>query len=71
MNPLEEKQKKAINYYDKFSKIYDWISSKSYYRKPRVFAIIYFRIVYEGGEAYLKKENGVWKIITAKRTWIE
>lgn len=34
-------------------------------------AIIYFRIVYEGGEAYLKKENGDWKIITAKRTWIE
>lgn len=28
-----------MRYYDKFSKIYDWISSDSYYRKPRKFAI--------------------------------
>lgn len=28
-----------ISYYDKFSKIYDWISSDYYYREPRKFAI--------------------------------
>lgn len=39
MNEIQEKQKKATQYYDRFAKIYDWISSKSYYRKPREFAI--------------------------------
>lgn len=39
MDNIEEKQKKAIRYYDHFAKIYDWVSSKSYYRKPRKFAI--------------------------------
>lgn len=33
------KQAKAIKFYDKFSKIYDWISSDYYYRIPRKFAI--------------------------------
>lgn len=36
---MEEKQKRVIKYYDRFAKVYDWISSKSYYRKPREFAI--------------------------------
>ena len=39
MKNIHEKQAKAIKYYDKFSKVYDWISSKSYYKKPREFAI--------------------------------
>lgn len=39
MNSIEEKQTQATKYYDKFAKVYDWISSKSYYRKPREFAI--------------------------------
>lgn len=39
MNEIKEKQKKATQYYDRFAKIYDWISSKSYYHKPREFAI--------------------------------
>ena len=34
-----EKQKKATKYYDRFAKIYDLVSSKSYYSKPREFAI--------------------------------
>ena len=38
MNILEEKQTKATKYYDRFSIVYDWISSKSYYKKPRDFA---------------------------------
>ncbi len=28
-----------ITYYDKFSKVYDWVSSRRYYHKPREFAI--------------------------------
>ena len=39
METIQEKQDKAKKYYDRFSKVYDWISSKSYYRKPREFAI--------------------------------
>lgn len=34
-------------------------------------AIIYFRIIYEGGEARLKKTEGKWQLIESKRTWIE
>lgn len=32
-------QKLAISYYDKFAKVYDWLSPKAYYHQPRVFAI--------------------------------
>lgn len=35
------------------------------------FAVVNFRMVYEGGYAYFKKENGQWVLIEAKRTWIE
>lgn len=38
VNDIEEKQIEATRYYDKFAKIYDWVSSKSYYSKPREFA---------------------------------
>ena len=38
MNSIE-KQEKATKYYDRFSKVYDWISSDAYYKKPRKFAI--------------------------------
>lgn len=34
-------------------------------------AIVYFRMVYEGGEARLHKENGRWEVVEARRTWIE
>ena len=34
-------------------------------------AQVYFRMVYEGGTAYLKKINGKWELVSAKRTWIE
>ncbi|MCB0628584.1 MAG: methyltransferase domain-containing protein [Saprospiraceae bacterium] len=36
---MDKQQEQAINYYDKFSAIYDWISSRAYYRKPREYAI--------------------------------
>lgn len=39
--------------------------------KEMKYARIDFRMVYEGGEAILKRENGIWKLISAKRTWIE
>jgi len=39
MNNSVEKQKKATKYYDRFAKIYDLVSSKSYYNKPRNFAL--------------------------------
>jgi hypothetical protein len=34
-------------------------------------ALIYFTMIYEGGYAYLKKVNGNWTLIQARRTWIE
>ena len=34
-------------------------------------AKVNFRMVYEGGEAILKHENGKWQLVSAKRTWIE
>ncbi len=35
------------------------------------YAKLFFRLVYQGGEAYLKKENGKWNLISSKLTWIE
>lgn len=35
------------------------------------FAKVDFRMIYEGGEAILKKEDGNWILVTAYRTWIE
>jgi hypothetical protein len=37
----------------------------------RTTARVDFRMIYEGGEAILKKENGHWEIVTAYLTWIE
>ena len=39
--------------------------------KDMKYAKIDFRMVYEGGEALLKNDNGKWILISAKRTWIE
>jgi len=38
MNTSQEKQESVTKYYDKFSKVYDWISSDAYYSKPREYA---------------------------------
>ncbi len=35
------------------------------------YAKIFYRMIYEGGEAYLKYESNTWKLISMKRTWIE
>lgn len=39
--------------------------------KDMKYAKVDFRMVYEGGEALLKNDNGKWILISAKRTWIE
>jgi ubiquinone/menaquinone biosynthesis C-methylase UbiE len=36
---IEEKQKRAVSYYDKFSSVYDLLSPKSYYHKARETAV--------------------------------
>lgn len=45
--------------------------SKITFDKEMKYARIAFRLIYEGGEAVLKNENGQWKLISSKRTWIE
>lgn len=39
--------------------------------KSLLYARISFRMVYEGGEAILKKMNGQWVLLSSRRTWIE
>ncbi|NDV94460.1 hypothetical protein D0T84_05930 [Dysgonomonas sp. 521] len=39
--------------------------------KDMEYAKVYFRLVYQGGEAYLKKENGNWTVLSSRLTWIE
>ncbi len=39
--------------------------------KNMQYAKINFRMIYEGGEAMLKKLNGKWTLISARSTWIE
>ena len=46
-------------------------ASSIIFDKDMKYARIYFRMVYEGGEAILKNENNKWILISAKRTWIE
>lgn len=35
------------------------------------YAIVDFRMIYEGGEALLQNVNGKWILISSRRTWIE
>ncbi len=39
--------------------------------KNMQYAKVYFRIVYEGGESYLKNNNGKWEIFLSELKWIE
>jgi len=36
---MNKQQKAAIKYYDKFSRVYDWLSPKWYYHNARAYAI--------------------------------
>jgi ubiquinone/menaquinone biosynthesis C-methylase UbiE len=39
MNQIEEKQKRRIKYYDKFSSVYDFLAGKFFYHKARSLAV--------------------------------
>jgi hypothetical protein len=85
MNPARSKgqSKKRKDFLERYIKIWygHWggywqlLSYPSAYSitfdKDMNYAIVDFRMVYEGGEAILKNDNGHWEIITARRTWIE
>lgn len=49
---------------------YPYINSITF-DKYMKYAKVDFRLVYEGGEALLKKEGEKWILINSKRTWIE
>ncbi len=85
MNPARssgesEKRKKFL---EKQIKIWygHWGGYWELYSYPQVSRIIFdkymqyakveFRMVYEGGEAILKNNNGHWELLSARRTWIE
>jgi hypothetical protein len=39
--------------------------------KGMKYALVHYGMIMEGGHAFLKKENGKWGIISAKRIWQE
>lgn len=41
------------------------------FNKEREIALVFFRMVYEGGEALYKKMDGKWTLIDSKLNWIE
>jgi len=41
------------------------------FNNDRTIAKVNYRLVYQGGEAMYKKENGKWKFVNAHLTWIE
>jgi hypothetical protein len=47
------------------------VASSITFDKNLLYARINFRMVYEGGEAILKKTNGQWMLISSRLTWIE
>ena len=85
MSPAKSagESKRRQNFLERFIKIFygHWGGYWQLYSYPTVQkirfdnsftnAIVYYRMVYEGGEAYLKKVNGKWTLIKAERTWIE
>lgn len=85
MNPARsigqsEKRKKFLERYIKiwyghwggYWQLYSYPTAYSVtFDKEMKYAKVDFRMVYEGGEALLKKDNGKWILISAKRTWIE
>lgn len=46
-------------------------ASRMLFDKSFTNAVVYFRMVYEGGYAYFRKINGEWSLVEAKLTWIE
>ena len=85
MNPARAKgqSEKRKLFLENYVKIFHghWGGYWQLYSYPQVYSIIFdnnmeyaridFRLVYQGGEAFLKNENGVWTLISSKLTWIE
>ena len=85
MNPARSKgqSEKRKKFLENCVKIFHghWGRYWQLYSYPQVYSITFdndmkyaridFRVVYQGGEAFLKNENGVWTLISSKLTWIE
>jgi len=85
MNPARSKgqSKKRKKFLEKYIKIWygHWGGYWQLISYPKAYAVTFdkemkyaridFRMVYEGGEAILKRENDKWILISSKRTWIE
>ena len=85
MNPARAKgqSEKRKRFLENYVKIFygHWGGYWQLYSYPQAYSITFdnnmeyarinFRVVYEGGEAFLKNENGVWTLISSKLTWIE
>ncbi len=79
----KDESEKRKSFLENFIKIYKghwggyWqlysypIVSRIVFDKKMEYARIDFRMIYQGGEAILKNENGEWKLIESKITWIE
>jgi len=82
ISPNDEKENRK-KFIENYIKIYDghWGGYWQLTTYPEVYSIIfdkkmnyakmYFRMIYQGGEAILKNKNGKWKLIESKLTWIE
>ena len=85
MNPARAKgqSEKRKRFLENYVKIFHghWGGYWQLYSYPQAYSITFdnnmeyaridFRLVYQGGEAFLKNENGIWKLISSKLTWIE
>ena len=84
MNPAQAKgeSKKKKHFLEDFIKIHHghWGGwhvitfpqiDKVVFDEKMVFALVQFRIKYEGGTAVFKKENDSWKKLSLEMTWIE
>jgi hypothetical protein len=85
MNPAQAKDESATRqkFLENYIKIYygHWGGYWQYHSYPTInsivfdkklkYAKVYYKMIYEGGEAFLKFENNTWKLLSVKRTWIE
>jgi hypothetical protein len=82
IQPINERENRK-KFIENYVKIYDghWGGYWQLTTYPEVHSIIfdkkmnyakiYFRMIYQGGEAILKNDKGNWKLIESKLTWIE
>jgi hypothetical protein len=71
---LDVKKKQFL---ENYVKIFDYrpltppIVYSIVFDKDMKYALVHYQMIMEGGHAFLKKENGKWVIISAKRIWQE